>query len=358
MPSRSAKGYTMPTEQAPPFLVDAVRASASKMQGMKAALDARAKELDALKAQLDSERQDLEKRAARLEGERQAIEGEREEVRAARVSVDQDLATIRADRENLLAEQIRSQDAANDLAAREKALTEAERNVERLDREMIGRMREAEAKFLAIVNREEELVKLQGDWLVAFETREHELRTITEQMHARQEESAELHGSLAQLASVFKDETDRLAAQRQELAAKEESLLEAQRYLATAIEAADVGPRAAERPSPPPAGEPPAPAEAPPPPMPIVTPTVTPPVEAENTPEPEERPAVTRAEAMDRLTRAIEAWKRARDSGRNVGEMRNTLQLAKDAVQAGKYETAIRLATEVLDDLQPAVIAR
>src|SRR2546426_8921916 len=58
------------------------------------------------------------KRAARLEGERQAIEGEREEVRAARASVDQDLATIRADRENLLAEQIRSQDAANDLAVR------------------------------------------------------------------------------------------------------------------------------------------------------------------------------------------------------------------------------------------------
>src|SRR3989441_1893322 len=187
----------MPTEQAPPFLVDAVRASASKMQGVKTALDARAKELDALKAQLDSERQELEKRAARLEGERQAIEGEREEVRAARAAVNQDLATIRADRENLLAEQIRSQDAANDLAVRVKALTEAERNVERLDREMIGRMREAEAKFLAIVNREEELVKLQRDWLVAFETREQELRTITEQMHARHEESAELHQSLA-----------------------------------------------------------------------------------------------------------------------------------------------------------------
>src|SRR3989475_863614 len=358
MPSRSAKGYTMSTEQAPPFLVDAVRASASKMQGMKAALDARAKELDALKAQLDSERQDLEKRAARLEGERRAIEGEGEEVRAARASVDQDLATIRADRENLLAEQTRSQDAANDLAARVKALREAESNVERLDHEMIGRMREAEAKFLAIVNREEELVKLQQDWLVAFETREQELRTITEQMHAQQEESAELHGSLAHLGSVFKDETDRLAAKRHELAAKEESLLEAQRYLATVIEAADVGPREAERPSPPPADEPPAPTESPSPPMPIVAPTGPEPVEAENSPEPEARPAVTRAEAMDRLTRAIEAWKRARDSGRNVGEMRNALKLAKDAVQAGKYESAIRLATEVLDDLQPAGIAR
>src|SRR5437899_10533114 len=223
----SRRGYDMSTEQAPPFLVDAVRASASKMQGMKAALDARAKELSGLKAQLDSERQDLEKRAARLEAERQAIDGERNEVRAARASVDQDLATIRADRENLSAEQTRFQDAANDLAAREKALTQAERNVERLDREMIGRMREAEAKFLAIVNREEELVKLQQDWLVAFETREQELPTSTEQMHARQEASAELHGSLAQLESVFRDETDRLATQRQELAAEEESLREA-----------------------------------------------------------------------------------------------------------------------------------
>ena len=348
----------MPTEQAQPFLVDAVRASASKMQGMKAALDARAKELDALKVQLESERQDLEKRAARLEGERRAIEGDREEVRAARASADHDLATIRADRANLSAEQSRFQDAANDLGAREKALREAEINVERLDQEMIGRMREAEAKFLAIVNREEELVNLQRDWLVAFETREQELRTITEQMRARNEESSELHGSLAHLESIFRDETDRLAAQRRELAAKEESLLQAQRYLATVLEGADVGPREAERPSPPPADEPPAPTESPPPPMPISAATVPEPVEAENTPEPEPRPTVARAEAMDRLTRAVEAWKRSRDSGRNVGEMRNTLKIAKDALQAGKYETAIRLATKVLDDLQPAVLAR
>src|SRR2546427_9019835 len=340
----------MSTEQAPPFLVDAVRASASKMQGMKAALDARAKELDALRAQLDSERQDLEKRAGRLEAERRTIEGEREEVRAARASVDQDLSTIRADRENLSAEQTRFQDAASDLAAREKALKEAESNVKRLDHEMIGRLREADAKFLAIVNREEELVKLQQDWLVAFETREQELRTIAEQMHAQQEESAELHGSLAHLESVFKDETDRLAAKRDELAAKEESLLEAQRYLATVIEAADVGAREAERPSRPPADEPPAATESPSPPMPIVASTGPEAVEVQNTPEPEARPAITRAEAMDRLTRAIEAWKRARDNGRNVGEMGSKLKLAEDAPPASKYENAIRLATEGLDE--------
>src|SRR3989442_6122421 len=227
----SRRGYDMSTEQAPPFLVDAVRASASKMQRMKATRDAGAKELSGLKAQLASERQDLEKRAARLEVERQAIEGEREEVRAARASVDQDFATIRADRENLSAEQARFQDAANDLAAREKALREAESNVERLDREMIGRMREAEAKFLAIVDREEDVVKLQRDWLVAFETRQQELPKIGQQLHARQEESAELHHSLVHLGSVFKDETDRLPAQPPEPPAKEESPPQAQRDL-------------------------------------------------------------------------------------------------------------------------------
>src|SRR5206468_11233409 len=116
--------------------------------------------------------------------------------------------------------------------------------------------------------------------------------------------------------------------------------------------------RECDRPDPPRASNRPGPREPPPPPMPITPPTAPEPFKPKNTPGPEGSPAVTRAEAMDRLTRAIEAWRRSRDSGRDVGEMRNTLKLAKDALQAGKYETAILLATEVLDDLQPAVIAR
>ncbi len=38
--------------------------------------------------------------------------------------------------------------------------------------------------------------------------------------------------------------------------------------------------------------------------------------------------------------------------------MRSSLKAAKDALQAGKYESAIGLATEVLEELQAAVIAR
>ncbi len=347
----------MSGEQTPPFLVDAVRASASKMQGMKSALDARARELDGLKAQLDSERRELEKRAALLEAEQESIEREREEVRATRLSLDRGLASMREDRERLSAEQSRLQELANDLTEREKVLREAESHRERLDQDMIGRMRESEAKFLAIVDREGELVKQQHEWLVAFEQHEEELRMIKEHLHAQQKESVELHKSLAHFETLFKDETDRLAAQRRELAVKEESLREAQRYLATIIETSDSGPRDKEQAIPTAEYEPPTPAE-PPQLSPPVAPLRPEPVEPEETREPEAEPAVTKTEALDRLTRAIEAWKRARDGGKDVGDMRSRLKLAKDAVQAGKYDKAIRLATEVLEELHAAVIVR
>jgi len=72
----------------------------------------------------------------------------------------------------------------------------------------------------------------------------------------------------------------------------------------------------------------------------------------------EVRPSATKAEAMERLARAVEAWKRARDSGWKVGDIRKTVKVARDAVDAGDYEEAIRLAMEILDQLQATASAR
>jgi len=381
--------------QAPPILVDAVRASASKLQGLKSAIEARARELDRLKEQLDSQRSELGTLAARLESDRRSIESEREEVRAGRASLERDLAAARDDREHLSAEQARLQSELGsidsereevragraslerDLAAarddrehlsaeqaqlqeltktleeRENSLREAEGQVERLDHEMIGRMRESAAKFLAIVDREEEITKMQRDWLVAVETREKELRTINEELRARQEESAELGESLGQVKTLFKDEMERLAARRDELAAKEASLLEAQRYLARVVEAAEAGP--SEQGPPTAAGgaeQPATPDQA----APAVSPSGAQPIGPVRAEAPEPRTPVMRSEAMERLTRAIEAWKRARDSGWNVAELRNTLKRAKDALQSGDYDTSFRLSSDVLEALRAAVI--
>ncbi|HYT18546.1 MAG TPA: hypothetical protein VEO18_09930 [Thermoplasmata archaeon] len=214
-------------------------------------------------------------------------------------------------------------------------------------------MRESAAKFLAIVDREEEITKMQRDWLVAVETREKELRTINEELRARQEESAELGESLGQVKTLFKDEMERLAARRDELAAKEASLLEAQRYLARVVEAAEAGP--SEQGPPTAAGgaeQPATPDQA----APAVSPSGAQPIGPVRAEAPEPRTPVMRSEAMERLTRAIEAWKRARDSGWNVAELRNTLKRAKDALQSGDYDTSFRLSSDVLEALRAAVI--
>jgi len=322
---------------------------------MKSALDARARELDALRAQLDHERQELEKLAARLDADRQAVAREREELQGVRSSVDMDLAAVKDDREKLSAESIRLQESAKALATRERALREGESRLERFDQDISGRMKESEARFHAIIDRDEELLKVQQHWLIVFETLEKELQAIAGQMQARQKQSAQMHQSLADLHEVFKDETARLAAHREELAAKERSLIVAQKYLSTVLEATEPEPNEANPPTRSHEREPPAPPEA------SQTPTA---IEIPNRPErdvvhePDAKPAVTKAEALERLTRAIEASKRARDAGRNLGDIRNALKMAKSELDSGNYENAAQIADEILDELHVALITK
>ena len=61
--------------------------------------------------------------------------------------------------------------------------------------------------------------------------------------------------------------------------------------------------------------------------------------------------ATTRAEALERMTRALEASKKARDGGRNVSEFRKRLKIGRRAFEAGRYEEACRLADEILNML-------
>ncbi|MGQ0796901.1 MAG: hypothetical protein ACT4OI_03415, partial [Methanobacteriota archaeon] len=65
-----------------------------------------------------------------------------------------------------------------------------------------------------------------------------------------------------------------------------------------------------------------------------------------------------KAEALDRMTRALETAKRARDMGRNVSEIRKTLKLARGAFESGDYDSAARLADEILRELEAATVVR
>jgi len=214
-----------------------------------------------------------------------------------------------------------------------------------------------------LAKREEELIKLQNERLNALEAREREMLKISEEMYARQKESAAQHDSFVELQTTLKDELYHLASEREKLAVKEKSLLEAEKYITAALEASGIempDEPETKNPPPPPNAEmrPPRPpqAQAPPPapahPMEPLRDEIF-----EEEPS-EAKPRVSRADALEHMTKALETAKRARDVGRNVSEIRKTLKQARAAFEGGDYETATRLARDILRDLEAVPMPR
>src|SRR6266550_2805712 len=309
----------MASEKPSPFLVDAVKASASRFKETKNALEARQKELDARQGELESLRVDLDRQAERLRAEREEFQKEKEQVNAGRTSIDHDLASVRMDRERVGGEEKRVQDWARTLNEREKAIKENEDRVKRLDLELSSHLKDSEGKIQSLMERE--------------------MLKISEEMYARQKESAAQHESFVELQETFRQELLRLASERERLAGKEKSLVEAEKYLAAALEASgmevDSPPEIeVKAPPPPPTIEPRAPKP------PIATPTPSSRAaesfrdeifEEEHN---ESRPKVSRADALERMTRALETAKKARDLGRNVSEIRKVLKQARAAFRS------------------------
>ena len=395
----------MASDRPSPFLVDAVKASASRFKETKNALEARQRELDAREAELQTRAADLERQAERLKGEREEFQKDKEQVTAARATIDHDLGTVRVEREKSGAEERRVQEWARTLNDREKAIKDNEDRVRRLDMDLSGHLKESEAKIQSLLEREElaaqreraladtierlvgmergladrdkklatreeELIKLQNERLRSLEAREREMLKISEEMHARQKESSAQHESFVELQDTLRQELTRLATERERLAGKEKSLIEAERYLAAALEASgiDVAPEEERSPPPPPMGEPRAP--KPPVPQPTAPPNAPPPIippirtgeslrdEIFEEEHAESRPKVSRADALERMTRALETAKKARDLGRNVSDIRKVLKQARAAFESGDYDTASRLAEEILRELEAIALAR
>ncbi len=145
----------MASDKPSPFLVEAVKASASRFKETKNALEARQKELDAREAELETRATDLERKAERLKGERDDFQKEKEQVTAARATIDHDLGTVRVEREKSGAEERRVQEWARTLNDREKAIKDNEDRVRRLDMDLSGHLKESEAKIQSLLEREE-----------------------------------------------------------------------------------------------------------------------------------------------------------------------------------------------------------
>src|SRR3989441_279406 len=363
----------MASDKPSPVLLDAVKAQASKLRETKNALDARQKELDTLRAELEARNAALENQATRLKSERDEFAQERDQVIAARTAMDKDIAGIRMERDKASAEERSVQDWAGTLNEREKGVKDREEVVKRLEHDLTDHLKESERKIQALVEREElsaqreraladtmdrlsvmdrgmadrdrklakreeELIKLQNERLNSLEAREREMLKISEEMYARQKESAAQHDSFVDLQTTLKEELISLASEREKLAVKEKSLLEAEKYITGARGAGGMevpDDRETRAPPPPPASatemRPPRPpatqAQPPAPPMEPLRDEIF-----EEEPS-ESKPRVSRADALERMTKALETAKRARDTGRNVSEIRKVLKQARAAFE-------------------------
>ena len=286
---------------------------------------------------------------------------------------------MRMERDKASSEERRVQDWARTLNDREKGIKDREDQVKRLEHDLTDHLKESERKIQALVEREElsaqreraladtidrltvmergmadrdrklakreeELIKLQNERLNALEAREREMLKISEEMYARQKESAVQHDSFVDLQTTLKEELISLASEREKLAVKEKSLLEAEKYITAALEASGIEiPMETESNSPPPA---PAPEIRPPRPPAAQAPPPAPPMEPLRDEIFEEesseaKPWVSRADALERMTKALETAKRARDTGRNVSEIRKVLKQARAAFEGGDLDAFV-----------------
>ena len=342
---RARQASIMSSDSPPSHFLDAAKASAVKLKEKQAALEARARELAALQAQLVAERTELEGRAAKVAGDREALDHEKAALEDVRASIERDLAAIKEGREKLTLDEERFVAESKALEHREAAIHEDEARVDRLAQALKGQMLESESHLRDLMERGDGITKLQADWLAAFEARAKELRAIGEDMHARQADLARQGEALAGLKDALRDELSHMFEEREALGAKERSISEAEKYLAMAFDIEAFGHREEEAPASPPPTEEAA--------MPGGIPVVE-----EIPEEPETNRPATKGEAMERLTQAIEAWKRARDAGRRVSDIRKVVKWARAAIDSGDYDAAFRSATEILDQLQAAPVAR
>jgi len=165
--------------------------------------------------------------------------------------------------------------------------------------------------------------------------------------------------AMVSMHQTLKEEMSQIASERHRLVGKERNLIDAERSLASVLEAsgieweppADMPMQELQSPPKPALPErPPEPARmAPPPPPP------TPPKQREPEPEFEKLASsgtkVGKSEAIEKMNKALEVAKRARDTGQDVAEVRRILKQARTAFENANWEEAVRLSGQILDML-------
>ena len=162
---------------------------------------------------------------------------------------------------------------------------------------------------------------------------------------------------LTTMEQTLREELQLLAAERQQLVTKEKNLIEAEKSLATVFEATGIeweepAPAPREVPLPPPKAQ-----ERPPAPEPTRSAPPPPPPKHREAMEQEFEKVVSatsragKSEAIEKMNRALEMAKKARDAGNDVSEVRRILKQARTAFENQNWEEAVRLSDQIVEML-------
>src|SRR3990170_469032 len=391
---------TTPERIAATDIGSAIKAKVDKLKEAQTQVDAQKKELDVERRKLDADKRELAKMEQALEALKEDLDRRDDELSRREGELGKDRKSLHDLQEKLAGED-------NRLKEWSKALQNTEQQIESLqdkaksERDEVGaRLAEANAKIVSLVEREElvasreaaladslervtkigesiagrektiaaqqeDFIRLQNERVASLQRREEETSALMETFNKRMKEQEGQFTNLSTMEQTLKSELEKLAKERARLVVKERNILEVERSLASALEATGIewepAGEAPAKASPPP--PPRAAGERPPAPEPARGAPPPPPPKQKETLEQEFEKVVagsgkaTKADAIDRMNRALEIAKRARDAGHDVTEVRRILKAARTAFEGQDWEEAVRLSDQILERLEPSPAA-
>ncbi len=379
-------------------IVSAVKAKAEKLKEAQAQLEARTKEIEAERRKLDADRRELQKMEDALEKLKEDVDRRDDGLKEREAALEKGQKSLNEVQNKIGVEDARLKEWAKALQITENDVKATQTKAKSEYDEVAAKLGEVNQKIASLVEREEliasreaalgesldrlskmseaiaerekalaaqqeDLIRFQNERTASLRQREQELSTTLEALTKRMRDQ-EAHSTAAtSMEQTLKQELAKLSSERQRLAAKERSILEVEKSLSIALESGGIDWEAATVQGTKDAAAPAAPKERPPAPEPPKVALPPPPAKPKDAIDKEFEKAVAAAarvsktDAIDKMNRALEVAKQARDAGHDVTEVRRILKQARTAFEAQDWDEAARLSDQILGLLEPSLSA-
>src|SRR5436190_1436501 len=362
----------------------AVKAKVEKLKEAQVQIEQRTRELETERRKLDADRRELGKMEEALETMKAELDKRDDDLSVRENDLQKGQRGLKETQEKLASEDHRLKEWAKALQNTENEIKNLQGNAKAEREDIVSKMSEANAKVTNLIEREElvasreaalgssldrlskigeavgarekglaaqqeELIRLQNERTASFRQREEEFSSLMESLTRRMRDQESNTAAVSAMEQTLKEELEALSGERQRLVAKERNLLEAEKSLTLVLEATGIE---WETPAAPPSR--PTPSERPPAPEPRGAPPPPPPRHKETLEQEFERvvvagnPKMGKTDAIDRMNKALEVAKRARDNGQDVTEVRKILKNARTAFENQNWEEAVKLSEQIV----------